>query len=74
MYVRTRTDYSGKSSLTRIYRLNIDTGERVLWKEIPSPDLAGFGLYSMVLTPDGKSYFYTYSRELSTLFLADGLK
>jgi eukaryotic-like serine/threonine-protein kinase len=74
LYVRTRTDYSGKSSLTKIYRLNIDTGERVLWKEVPSADLAGFGLYSMILTPDGKSYFYTYSRELSTLFLANGLR
>jgi Tol biopolymer transport system component len=59
---------------TKIYSLNVRTGKRVLWKELATPDLAGFVLYSLLLTPDGKSYFYTYSRELSTLFLADGMK
>jgi len=58
----------------KIYRLNVRTGERVLWKELVAPDLAGFSFYALLLTPDGKSYFYTYSRELSTLFQADGLK
>ena len=53
----------------KIYRLNVRTGERVLWKELVAPDLAGFLFYSLLLTPDGRSYFYTYSRELSTLFL-----
>jgi serine/threonine protein kinase len=64
----------GDSSPARIYRLNVNTGKRTLWKEIPLPDPAGFIFYSLLLTPDGQSYFYTYSRELSTLFLADGLK
>jgi len=45
-----------------------------LWKELPTPDLAGFTFYSLLLTTDGKSYFYTYSRELATLFLVDCLK
>ncbi len=58
----------------KIYRLNVRTGERVLWKELVALDLAGFLFYSLLLTPDGRSYFYTYSRELSTLFLGDGLK
>jgi serine/threonine protein kinase/WD40 repeat protein len=58
----------------KIYRLNVRTGERVVWKELSTPDLAGLDIYSLLLTPDGKSYFYTYNRELSTLFLADGMK
>jgi len=72
MYVRRDINFSEPP--TKIYRLNVKTGKKVLWKEIPPPDLAGFIFYSLLLTPDGKSYFYTYSRELSTLFLADGLK
>jgi dipeptidyl aminopeptidase/acylaminoacyl peptidase len=72
MYVRKAMDIGEFPA--KIYRLNVRTGERVLWKELPTPDLAGLDIYSMLLTPDGKSYFYTYNRELSTLFLADGLK
>ena len=64
----------GPNHLHKIYRLNVNTGKRILWKEIPVADPAGFSFYSLLLTPDGKSYFYTYSRELSTLFLVDGLK
>jgi eukaryotic-like serine/threonine-protein kinase len=59
---------------SKIYKLNIATGKRVVLRELPVPDLAGFDLYTMLITPDGKSYFYTYHRDLSTLFLADGLK
>jgi serine/threonine protein kinase len=58
----------------KVYRLNVGTGERVLSAEIPVPDLAGFGMHSLLLSPDGKSYFYTYTRELSTLFVVDGLR
>ncbi len=72
MYVRRSVEVGEFPS--KIYRLNVQTGEKVLWKQIAPPDLAGFGFHSMMLTPDGKSYFYTYSRELSTLFLADGLR
>jgi hypothetical protein len=50
------------------------TGKRRLTKEIPIPDPAGFGIGSLLLAPDAKSYFYTYTRQLSTLFLVDGLK
>jgi serine/threonine protein kinase/Tol biopolymer transport system component len=73
IYVRKRMDFGGEFP-SKIYRLNVRTGNRVLWKELPTPDLAGFDFYSLLLTPDGKSYFYTYDRELSTLFLVDGMK
>ena len=72
MYVR-RIKGVGRP-IIQINRLNIVTGQRSLWKEIPIVDPSGFFFHSILLTPDEKSYFYTYSRELSTLFLADGLK
>jgi eukaryotic-like serine/threonine-protein kinase len=60
--------------LVRIYRLNVMTGKRILTKEISIPDPAGFSFVSLLLAPDAESYFYTYTRQLSTLFLVDGLK
>jgi Tol biopolymer transport system component len=65
---------SSLQPLVRVYRLNVVTGKRILTKEIPIPDPAGFFFVSLLLAPDAKSYFYTYSRQLSTLFLAEGLK
>jgi len=50
------------------------TGKKFLTKEISIPDPAGFSFVSLLLAPDAKSYFYTYTRQLSTLFLVDGLK
>ncbi|HMF09132.1 MAG TPA: WD40 repeat domain-containing protein, partial [Thermoanaerobaculia bacterium] len=59
----------------RVYVLDVATGRRTLWKEILPPDPAGIlGLWPVVITPDGKSYAYSYRRVLSDLFLAQGLK
>ena len=51
------------------------TGEKELWKQISPPDPAGITSVSTVqLTPDLKSYFYTYQRDLSDLYLVEGLR
>jgi hypothetical protein len=55
-------------------QITTSLSKRALWKQLLTPDLADLDLYSLLLTPDGKSHFYTYNRELSTLFLAVGLK
>ena len=73
IYDRKENDSNGRTVL-KIYRTNIRTGKKILWKEVQPSDPAGFGLYNLVVSPDGKSYFYTYERELFTLFLAKGLK
>lgn len=58
-----------------IYRLDIATGQRTVWKEITPPDVAGIaGQIGAQITPDGKSYVYTYRRALSDLYLVPGLK
>ena len=59
----------------KIYRLDIATGRKELWKEMMPADLGGVKSFSrIVLTPDGKSYAYSFYRSLSDLYLIDGLK
>jgi eukaryotic-like serine/threonine-protein kinase len=59
----------------RIDRLAIETGAREKWKTIAPSDPAGMvDVRAIQLTPDGKSYVYTYSRFPSDLYLTDVLK
>ncbi len=58
-----------------IYRFELATGQRKLWKQITVPDRAGLErIGNVVVTPDGSSYAYTYIRVLSDLYLVEGLK
>ena len=60
---------------TRVDCLDIATGRRELWKTLLPPDAAG--VYSIIefrVTPTGHSYFYSYTRLLSQLFLVTGLE
>ena len=51
------------------------SGERRPWKEVTPPELAGvYSIIELQITPDGKSYFYSYTRLLSQLYLVRGLK
>ena len=59
----------------QIYRLEIETGQKKLWKRLMPSDAAGVNIILPVLvTPDGKSYVYGYRRILSDLYLVEGLK
>jgi serine/threonine protein kinase len=59
----------------RVYRLDLGTGHRTLWKELIPSDSAGVSrLGPIVITPDGKSCLYGYHRVLSDLYLVEGLK
>jgi hypothetical protein len=58
-----------------IFRVDVATGRRSLWKKLSPPDPAGVqALFPIVLTPDGNSYAYGCFRVLSDLYLVDGLK
>jgi Tol biopolymer transport system component/tRNA A-37 threonylcarbamoyl transferase component Bud32 len=60
---------------TNVYQLEVATGRRTLWKALqPSDPAAVTAIGPVLLTPDGKTYVYGYNRELSQLFLVDGLK
>ncbi len=59
----------------RIYRYDVATERKQLWKEIMplDPDQVS-NLTSLVVTPDGQTTVYSYGRIVSTLFLVEGLK
>jgi Tol biopolymer transport system component len=59
----------------KIYRLNYLTGTREFLKEIMPSDPAGILAppRHLFITPDGKSYLYQFQRNLSALYLIDGL-
>jgi serine/threonine protein kinase len=63
----------GPASL-EIDRLDVLTGRRELWKELKTPDSVGVQIGQVVMTPDGNSYAYSFQRDISTLYLARGLK
>jgi hypothetical protein len=55
--------------------LDIQTWQKTLWQEVGPADTAGVRMVSPALvTPDGKSYLYTFRRVLSDLYLVEGLK
>jgi hypothetical protein len=58
-----------------VYRVDLATGNRELWKTISAPDPAGItGIAPVIVVMDGKSYGYGVTRILSALYLVDGLK
>jgi hypothetical protein len=66
--------YKQGDSETTVYRLDIKSGRREVWKHISLPDPVVDSVDSVVLTPDGKWYVCTYRRTISNLYLVDGLK
>ena len=59
----------------RVFRVELASGKREFWRELVPLDPAGIDLLSPpALTPDGKTYVYSYNRILSDLFLASGVK
>ena len=60
---------------TRVYRVNLATGARELWKEFAPLDPAGvYRIAPICMTPDGSAYAYDALRILSDLYVANGLK
>lgn len=59
----------------RVDRIDVQTGERRLWKEIMPADPTGvMGILAVIPTPDGRAYAYSYHSLLQTLYLAEGLR
>jgi Tol biopolymer transport system component len=58
-----------------VARLEIETGRRQLWKRLTPPDMNGvYSVTDFKVTRDGTSYFYSYKRVLSQLYLVTGLE
>ncbi len=59
----------------RIDRMDLATGKRAFFKEVAPADPTGVGQISALqLTPDGKSYCYSFMRGLARLYVIDGLR
>ncbi len=59
----------------QVFRVNLATGARELWKEFTPIDPSGvYKIAPICITPDGTAYAYDALRMLSDLYVADGLK
>jgi eukaryotic-like serine/threonine-protein kinase len=59
----------------KVYRVDVATGNRELWRALMPADAAGISNITRVCpTPDGRWYAYAYLRTLSDLFLVDGAR
>jgi DNA-binding winged helix-turn-helix (wHTH) protein/dipeptidyl aminopeptidase/acylaminoacyl peptidase len=67
--------YHPRRMPVRVFRLNVATGERQLFRELNPPDPAGLGDITQVLfSTDGQVYVYRTTRLLSDLYLVDGVE
>jgi Tol biopolymer transport system component len=65
-------NYNGMSAA--VYRVRVDNGTRQLIKTLEMHDPAGgFGITRVVTTPDGQYFAYNTLRQLSELYLLQGL-
>ena len=59
----------------RVFRLDLRTGQRTLWRQLMPADPAGVETIGpILLTPDARMCVYGYQRTLSDLYLVEGLK
>jgi serine/threonine protein kinase/WD40 repeat protein len=59
----------------RIDLVELETGKRAPWKAFRPPDPAGvLQVGPVVITPDGRSYVYSYRRVLDELYLGTGIR
>ena len=59
----------------RVFKLDLETGKRTPWLELMPTDPAGVTrIPTIEMTPDGKTYAYNFTRELSDLYRIRGLK
>ena len=67
-----------KNPLT-LYRVDLETGKRTLWKRLRPTEEAGFiefgsGPKGVRITPDARSVVYTYWTEQANLYVIEGLQ
>jgi len=59
----------------RVFRLDLATGKRTLWKTLLPPDPSGVDhIGGILISNDEKSYAYSYYPDLTDLYLVEGVK
>ena len=67
--------YQDKRTLAELYRLDLASGKRLLVRTLAPSDSAGLtDVRPVRITPDGKTYAYSYDRALSVLYLGRDVK
>jgi eukaryotic-like serine/threonine-protein kinase len=67
--------YHDEKTSALVYRLDMGIGKRELVMTLAPGDSAGVtSLANVVMTPDGKTYGYSFAHEMSELFLVEGVK
>jgi hypothetical protein len=67
--------YQWRQLPIKLYRLNVVSGERQLFKEMHPLDETGLcDMAHIIFSADGRAYVYSYTRLLSELYLVKGLR
>lgn len=67
--------YDDDKTSARLYRLDLSSGKRgQIWTLAPSDTAGVTAVLNVRMTADGKTYAYSYNRELSDLFVVAGVK
>ncbi len=67
--------YSTGEVPAKVYRLDLASSKKSVWKEIAPVDPTGVSTIGPILmTPDGKTYVYGFHRTVGDLYLVEGLK
>lgn len=66
--------YQSNQSPIKLYRLNVENGQRQLFREMNMDEVGICDFSDLVLSADARSYVYGYTRLLSDLYLVNGLK
>jgi Tol biopolymer transport system component len=70
LYIYRRGEIPAKA-----YRVNVQTGEKTLWREFQPYERAGvLNANPIIPTPDGTNYIAAYRQQLSDLFLLSGVR
>jgi len=56
-----------------IFRVEVSTGKKELWREFKPPEPGAIFFGPVALSADGKSYAFSFQRDLAVLYLATGL-
>jgi hypothetical protein len=59
----------------RVHRIDLETGERTLWRELTPPDPTGiYRIGRLRMSADAGAYAYTYYLHLIDLHVIEGLQ
>jgi hypothetical protein len=67
--------YQRREPTARVFKIDVATGTRELWKTIAPADRAGLiGIDNIAMTSDASGYACSYEQILTSLKLAEGLR